>query len=189
MTAVGNFLNITAEAQQILEQELQGEALCIKVLTLDGRFSYDLESVVVDPQKPFEDIAGVKLYIDNSSRRNLTGATLEAREGKLFIKNPNKPKSIIDETLTSDDELADKIEDFLRTTINPELGRHGGEVFLVGHKDGVIHLGFAGGCMGCSMAESTMRDGVERLLKTHIPGIECVVDRTAHQEGLNPWYK
>ena len=45
-----------------------------------------------------------------------------------------------------------------------------------------------GGCQGCAVSAMTLRDGIERAIKEHIPEITEVVDATDHDAGENPFY-
>ena len=58
--------------------------------------------------------------------------------------------------------------------IRPQLQAHGGDIELIGVKDGVVTVKLTGACAGCSMAQMTIKMGVERHLKTKIPGVKRV---------------
>ena len=45
-----------------------------------------------------------------------------------------------------------------------------------------------GGCQGCGMANVTLKQGVERILKDHIPSVSEILDVTDHAGGRNPYY-
>jgi Fe-S cluster biogenesis protein NfuA len=61
-------------------------------------------------------------------------------------------------------------------------------VILVGVKEGRALIRLEGGCQGCSLAEVTIRQGIERLLRARFPEISGVVDTTDHGAGTNPFY-
>jgi Fe-S cluster biogenesis protein NfuA len=54
--------------------------------------------------------------------------------------------------------------------------------------DGRVRLRLEGGCQGCSLAEVTVRQGIERLLRARFPEIVAVVDVTDHAAGAEPFY-
>jgi Fe-S cluster biogenesis protein NfuA len=59
--------------------------------------------------------------------------------------------------------------------IRPSLQRDGGDIELVGvSEDGVVTVRLTGACGGCPMSQMTLRHGVERLLREHVPGISRV---------------
>ncbi|MDD5435822.1 MAG: NifU family protein [Nitrospira sp.] len=59
--------------------------------------------------------------------------------------------------------------------IRPSLQADGGDVELVGVKDGVVSVRLTGACGGCPMSQITLKMGIERLLKSKLPDIKEVV--------------
>jgi len=60
--------------------------------------------------------------------------------------------------------------------IRPSLQADGGDVALVDvSEDGVVTVELQGACKGCPMAQMTLANGVERILKERIPEISKVV--------------
>jgi hypothetical protein len=49
------------------------------------------------------------------------------------------------------------------------IAAHGGRVVLVEADQGWVHIRLEGGCQGCSLAEVTIRQGIEPLLRTRVP--------------------
>jgi cystathionine gamma-synthase len=72
--------------------------------------------------------------------------------------------------------------------VNPAVAAHGGRVILVGLVAGRALIRLEGGCQGCSLAQVTVRQGVERLVRGRLPEIVAVVDVTDHAAGTNPFY-
>jgi cystathionine gamma-synthase len=67
--------------------------------------------------------------------------------------------------------------------INHALAAHGGSVESDGvDAYGALRLRFTGRCVGCTLAEVTLRQGIEPLLG------RPVVDVTDHQSGSDPFY-
>ncbi|MCK4914368.1 MAG: NifU family protein [Planctomycetes bacterium] len=59
--------------------------------------------------------------------------------------------------------------------IRPMLQNHGGDIELVdSNGSSKIRVRLQGACRGCPGAKMTLRMGVERLLKEHMPEIEQV---------------
>ncbi len=58
--------------------------------------------------------------------------------------------------------------------VRPQLQADGGNIELVDVIDGVVRVKLKGSCAGCPMAAMTLRNGVERYLKSKIPGIQRV---------------
>jgi len=59
--------------------------------------------------------------------------------------------------------------------IRPSLQADGGDVELIGVKDGVVSVRLTGACGCCPMSTITMKTGIERLLKSKLPEIKEVV--------------
>ncbi len=60
--------------------------------------------------------------------------------------------------------------------IRPSLQADGGDVSLVDiSEDGVVSVELQGACRGCPMSQLTLANGVERILKEHVPGVTSVV--------------
>src|SRR5438128_4537563 len=86
------------------------------------------------------------------------------------------------------DELAERVRRVLDVEVNPAIAAHRGRVTLVDVAEGRVRIRLEGGCQGCSLAEVTIRQGVERLLRSRLPEIIGVVDTTDHAAGSNPFF-
>ena len=76
----------------------------------------------------------------------------------------------------------------LDTAINPAVAGHGGMVSLLDVKDNTVYLQMGGGCQGCGMADVTLRQGVERMIREEVPEVLEIIDLTDHAAGQNPYY-
>jgi Fe-S cluster biogenesis protein NfuA len=85
-------------------------------------------------------------------------------------------------------DTAARIQRVLDEEVNPAVAAHGGHVVLVDAADGRVRIRLEGGCQGCSLAEVTVRQGVEWLLRQRVKGLTAVVDMTDHQAGAAPYY-
>lgn len=71
-----------------------------------------------------------------------------------------------------DKEQVSRVLDLIR----PSLQADGGDVALVDvREDGVVVVELQGACKGCPMSQMTLANGVERILKEHVPGVTKVV--------------
>ena len=84
--------------------------------------------------------------------------------------------------------LTERVRRILDSEVNPAVAAHSGRVTLVDVAEGRVHIRLEGGCQGCSLAEVTIRQGVERLLRARLPEIAGVVDTTDHAAGPNPFF-
>ena len=93
--------------------------------------------------------------------------------------------------LTSTDRperLADRVRDVLDAEINPVIAAHGGRVTLVEVDQGWVRIQLEGGCQGCSLAEVTVRQGIEPLLRARVPEVVGLADVTDHAAGTTPFF-
>jgi Fe/S biogenesis protein NfuA len=152
-----------------------------------GGFQYDLRFVEggeKGPEDVVEDGGGFQVFIDSASAQNLNGATLNFVEGihqsGFSVDNPNsiwtEPK-------------AKAIQEVIDTQINPGVASHGGFVTLLDVKEDTAYIALGGGCQGCGMANVTLKQGIEVLIKQAVPEITQVVDTTDHAGGTNPFYQ
>ena len=84
---------------------------------------------------------------------------------------------------------ASRIEQVLREQVNPAVGAHGGHIRLVEFAENTAYLQLEGGCQGCAMADVTVRQGVEAILRDRVPELLAVVDRTDHAAGTRPYFE
>jgi len=86
------------------------------------------------------------------------------------------------------DELSKKVAEIINSEVNPAVASHGGVVELVGVDENKAIIAFGGGCQGCGMADVTLKQGVEVMIKEKVPEIIEVIDSTDHAAGTNPFY-
>jgi len=61
-------------------------------------------------------------------------------------------------------------------TVRPALQNHGGDVQVVSvDADKIVKVRLQGACQGCPGAAMTMKMGIERILKQHLPEVKEVV--------------
>jgi Fe-S cluster biogenesis protein NfuA len=84
---------------------------------------------------------------------------------------------------------ASRIQALLDTRINPALAAHGGRAILDAVREGTVSLRFEGGCQGCAMAEVTLRQGIEPMIRECAPHTVAVRDVTDHPAGTSPYFK
>jgi len=69
--------------------------------------------------------------------------------------------------------MKDEIEKALGK-IRPMLQMDGGDVELVAIEGSTVKVRLKGACHGCPMAQITLKNGVEKILKEQVPGVEKV---------------
>ncbi len=72
--------------------------------------------------------------------------------------------------------------------LNPMVAAHGGHIELLSEVEGVIRIRLGGGCQGCALAQVTVRQGIEVVLRRQVPGVVAVFDETDHGAGPAPYF-
>ena len=185
-----SYLTITDSARKQINNELQSaeELKGVQVLVeptspLKANYRIELVKSPLESSIQFE-VDGVKVFSEHKNASFLEGTIIEINEeGKLEARNPQLSISKLSGS------LEDQIQLTLDEQVNPMLAAHGGNVILEGIKDSAAYLRFGGGCQGCSMIDTTVKQGVEVMLKETIPELVGVFDITDHSEGESPFFK
>ena len=85
-------------------------------------------------------------------------------------------------------DLRKAAQRILDAEVNPPIAAHRGHVTAVSAEDGWVRIRLEGGCQGCSLAEVTVRQGIEPLLRARLPALTGVADVTDHEAGANPFF-
>jgi Fe-S cluster biogenesis protein NfuA len=85
-------------------------------------------------------------------------------------------------------DLGSAAQRILDADINPAIAAHRGRVTVAGVTGGWIRIRLEGGCQGCSLAEVTLRQGIEPLLHARLPQLTGLVDVTDHEAGTEPFF-
>ncbi len=67
-----------------------------------------------------------------------------------------------------------KIKGLLDARIRPAIKTDGGDIKFCKFENGIVYVELQGKCVGCPYAQRTLKDGVEKLLKTYIPEVKAV---------------
>jgi len=186
-------LTITDAAKKKVLAILEGEEqkdLALRVAIRGrgpGGFRYELQFVGAGERGAEDtvvDAGGFDVLVDPESAPNLKGATVDFLDGVtesgFKVDNPNPLWT---------DPRAQAVQDAIDTQINPGVASHGGHVALLDVKDNIAYIALGGGCQGCGMADVTLKQGIEVLLKEAVPEIRQVIDTTDHAAGKNPFYQ
>lgn len=71
--------------------------------------------------------------------------------------------------------------------IRPFLRRDGGDIDLVGIRDGIVYVAMVGACEGCSLAGEDISSGIEIILMEEVPGIIGVKTDDIPSDLLNDY--
>ena len=90
--------------------------------------------------------------------------------------------------LPSEGDLKWAIRDLLDREINPAVAQHGGFVELIDVRKNNVYLRLGGGCQGCGAADVTLKQGIEKAIRSLAPAVGEILDTTDHAAGRNPYY-
>jgi Fe/S biogenesis protein NfuA len=193
-------ISISPEALEMIRQlrdQEPGEdevGLFLEITGLQhGQFAYELAFMPVadatDDQliERHDDLA---VIIPQKDIINLSGSRLNLSDGGLAMDNPNTPSPMMAAPRGSlEGPLADQVAQLIEEVVNPAIAAHGGRAELVSVDATVVYLRLGGGCQGCGMAQVTLKQGIERILRESIPELTDVVDVTDHALGTDPYYQ
>jgi Fe-S cluster biogenesis protein NfuA len=136
-----------------------------------------LLAAVEHHQAAVEAVAAVVELYGEALRRFLAGSDPEADEllSHLLLLHDLHPVDVETRVVRA---LAE---------VRPYLGSHGGDVELVGVKDGVAHVRLQGSCDGCPSSTATLRDAIEAAIARAAPelsGIEAEGAAEPHSQLL-----
>ena len=161
-------------------------ATSVSPLKVDYRMAFIAEGQESDDDTviPYD---GFDVYVDPDSSGNVQEATVDYVEGLMGsgfkIERPRSLPEGVDGT------LLDRVQHVLDEKINPAVSGHGGRVSLIDLKEKTVYLQLEGGCQGCGMADVTLKQGIEVMIKESVPEIEEIYDVTDHANGKNPYYR
>jgi Fe-S cluster biogenesis protein NfuA len=99
------------------------------------------------------------------------------------VARPSGPHAV-----GADADLADRVRIVLDGVVNPAIAAHRGHVAFIDVYQGWVRVRLEGGCQGCSLAEVTLRQGIEPLLRASVPDVVGVIDVTDHAAGDDPFF-
>ena len=81
---------------------------------------------------------------------------------------------VIEDESEQEEDIIEKINGLLNARIRPAIQRDGGDIALRKFEGGIAYVELQGKCVGCPYAQRTLKDGVEKILKTYIPEVKAV---------------
>ncbi len=130
---------------------------------------------------------GFNVYIDADSLANAEEASVDYVDGLMGSGFKVERPGVTPPNVSG--PVVDKIRQVIEERINPAVASHGGHVSLIDVKDNAVYLQLGGGCQGCGMADVTLKQGIEVMIKEAVPEIEEIYDVTDHADGDNPYYQ
>jgi len=71
-------------------------------------------------------------------------------------------------------ELVEKRVQAALAEIKPQIQADGGDIDLVAIENGIVKVRLRGACVGCPMSALTLKQGVERIIKSKVPEVKSV---------------
>ncbi|MCY4431448.1 MAG: NifU family protein [Rhodospirillales bacterium] len=93
--------------------------------------------------------------------------------GEPAVSAPVEPGTAA-EVRPEDAEVVAEIRDLIDTRVRPAVAGHGGDIVFHGYRDGVVMLELHGACSGCPSSMTTLKMGVENMLRHYIPAVQEV---------------
>jgi len=69
--------------------------------------------------------------------------------------------------------MKERVEEII-SRIRPALQADGGDIELVSVEDNIVKVRLRGACGTCPMSQMTLKNGVEAIIRQHIPEIKSV---------------
>lgn len=72
------------------------------------------------------------------------------------------------------EDVVHNIVGLLNARIRPAIHKDGGDIVFRGFENGIVYVELQGKCVGCPYSQRTLKDGVEKLLRTYIKEVIAV---------------
>lgn len=72
------------------------------------------------------------------------------------------------------EDVVHNIVGLLNARIRPAIRKDGGDIVFCGFENGIVYVELQGKCVGCPYSQRTLKDGVEKLLRTYIKEVIAV---------------
>lgn len=74
----------------------------------------------------------------------------------------------------SEEETVQQIKGLINARIRPAVKQDGGDIVFRSFDNGIVYVEMQGSCKGCPYAMVTLKEGVEKILRTYIPAVKEV---------------
>ena len=106
------------------------------------------------------DLGGIKSLFMTAEMISVT------KEDEAVIETP--------ETAADETDVVNRIIGLINARIRPAVKQDGGDIVFKNFADGIVYVEMRGNCAGCPYAMITLKEGVERVLKSYIPEVKEV---------------
>ena len=77
-------------------------------------------------------------------------------------------------TTRTPENIISEITSLINARIRPAIRQDGGDIVFRTFENGIVYVELQGNCKGCPYALVTLKEGVEKILKTYIPEVKSV---------------
>ena len=81
---------------------------------------------------------------------------------------------VLEDESGSDEEIIAKIKGIIEARIRPAVMQDKGDIDFVKYENGIVFVEMKGACAGCPYAAVTLKEGVEKVLKSYVPEVKAV---------------
>ena len=81
---------------------------------------------------------------------------------------------VLEDEIDSDEEIIAKIKGIIEARIRPAVMQDKGDIDFVKYENGIVFVEMKGACAGCPYAAVTLKEGVEKVLKSYVPEVKAV---------------
>lgn len=78
------------------------------------------------------------------------------------------------QTQRSEEDIISQIQGLIEARIRPAIQQDRGDIEFKSFTNGIVYVELQGKCVGCAYAMVTLKEGVEKLLRTYIPEVKEV---------------
>ncbi len=139
---------------------VKGVYICNNFVTITKEFNYEWAEIMIEVKQFIKD------YVENGGEI--------MKEGFLDWRKSTEKKE--DTAYTGDDaEIVVKIRDLIETYVKPAVEADGGNIEFKSFNAGVVEVILQGSCSGCPSSTSTLKGGIEGMLKRMVPQVTEVI--------------
>lgn len=98
------------------------------------------------------------------------------------MRRKTKKRTLVEKNIQVDRNIEEALDKYVR----PLLAAHGGNLEVLRVEEGIVYFQMKGACAGCSAADLTSEDLVNRELANHVPGFrKAVLERQVSQDLID----
>jgi Fe-S cluster biogenesis protein NfuA len=88
-----------------------------------------------------------------------------------FGLDPKAQESRARDPRVKPEDPINKIITLLETQVRPMVANDGGDIAFSHFEDGVVYVHMHGACAGCPSSDVTLKNGIENMLRRHVPEV------------------